>query len=187
MATILFQGVFPSLLGHLQNMGFFLYLFPFLLSLAILYGIMKFAFKDRLPNSAMGLIAIILSFFVMLFAGQNPNIVNFFTLLSGGGLIIGSAILFILIMLGLVGFNFDKLFEGKDNKNFRWGVILVVILVVILLVFGAGAGGIVSLPSWASGSDFVTVLFFVFILAIAMWWLGSEGETKDKGGGQKTV
>jgi len=177
MATILFQGAFPGLVGSLQSMGFFLYLFPFLLSLAILYGVLSWALEEQLPKSARGLISIILSFFVMLWAGTNAGIVNLLANLSGAGLAVASAILFIVVLLGLMGHKISDVTHGDRSK---WIFIIVIILIVILIAFGAGAGTFIPIPSWVSSTDFMTVVFFVFILAIAMWWLGTETEGGKK-------
>ena len=80
-------GIFETILGSWTQLGFFQYLFPFLLALAIMYGILKWATGDRLGKSSTALISLILSFFVMLFAGSNPQIVGFLTLVSGSCII----------------------------------------------------------------------------------------------------
>lgn len=173
-------GVFQQMLANAQNMGIFLYLFPFLLSLAIIFGALTFAAGQRMPKSAISLISIVFSFFVMLYSSWNPGIVEFFANLSGAGLIIGSGFLFLVILFGLLGFDTKELF-GKDS-NSKWIFIAAVIIIVGFIFVGAGGVSLGLVPSWATGSDFATVIFFVIIIALAMWFMtrGSTPSGSDK-------
>ncbi len=184
--SLIFQvgGVFPNITQNLQNMGFFLYLFPFLLALAIFYGVLYFVFysddpKERkLPKSAIALISIILAFFVMLYSSWNTMIVGFFANLSGAGLIIGSGILFIAILLGLMGFKIEKLTSGEGKA--RWVFIIGVLVIGILIFFGAGGDAFGLIPEWSDNGEFLTALFVIAIIGLAVWWLGSEGGSAKK-------
>lgn len=172
--------VFETILSNMQSMGFFQYLFPFLLSLAILYGVMKFAVKDRLGgDKPIALISLILSFFVMLWTSANPGVVSFLTGLSGSGILIaGSGILFFLIILGLMGFKTENLTEIKYGKEM---MILAVLFIAGVIFFGVGGQALV--PTVSLGTEFWTIVFFVVILALVMVLLGGEGE---EGGGEKS-
>ncbi len=177
---LLFQlGGIPEL----ANTGIFKFLFPFLLSLAILYSIINFAAGDRIPKSANGLISIIISFFVMLYTSWNPSITAFFTQISGSFLIIGSGILFLIVILGIAGFKFHD-FGGE---HFKWAVVLFLILVAFLVFFGAGGAQFLNLPSFASSGDFWSIIFFVVIIAIVFLFLtkGDSGGGGKKGGDKK--
>ncbi len=176
---ILFQSGLPNIVGGLQSAGFYTYLFPFLLSLAILYSIINFAFDKRIPKAANGLISIIMSFFVMLYTASNTGITSFFTNLGGQFLIIGSGILFLIVILGLVGFKFEKLTE--EHKNFKWAVVLFLILIGFILFTGAGGMRFLNIQGFAASSDFWTMVFFVVIVAIVFMFLTNEGD----GGGKK--
>ena len=162
------------MLQNMVSLGFFQFLFPFLLALAIFYSIIHFAAGERIPKSANGLISLILGFFVMLFSSANPQIVGFFQNISGTGLIVGTGILFLVILLGILGFNTKDLFDPKD-KNWKWIFVLVVIVATIVLFFGAGAGAF--LPGITVGQDWFTIIFFVVMLAIVLWFLGREGNS----------
>lgn len=190
--TLLFQagGVFPDILQNMQNMGFFLYLFPFLLALAIFYGVLHFALstddgKLRIPKSGIGLISIILAFFVMLYSSWNTGIVAFFANLGGAGLIVGSGILFAAILLGLMGFRISDMVSDKAGKRFKWVFILGVLLIAILLFFGAGGAYFGLIPSWSNQGEFWTVVFFVVIVGLAVWWLGEGNGAAPAGGEEK--
>jgi hypothetical protein len=177
---VLFQvgNAFPQMLQNLQNMGIFLYLFPFLLSLAIFYGVFSTVFKDKMQKSAISLISIVLAFFVMLFSSWNPAIVTFFASISGTGLLIASGILFLFLILGMAGFDVKRLLSDDKDKP-RWAAILIVVFIVALIFFGAGAGNLIPLPTWATGSsELWTAIFFIIIIAMAMWWMGNSGDSK---------
>lgn len=179
MSVVLFQfgGAFPQILQNMENMGFFLYLFPFLLALAIFYGILKYTMGDKLPNSAIGLISIIFSFFVMLYSSWNTMIVSFFANLGGMGLIVGSGLLFVIILLGITGFKIGDVFKEGAAK---WAFVLTIIFIGVLVFFGAGAGWLIQLPSWSNTGEFWTALFFIVIIVLAIWWLGGSSAEEGK-------
>ena len=186
MLPVLFQlsigfSGFQQMIQNMVSLGFFQFLFPFLLALAIFYGILKWTVGEKMPNSAVGLISLILAFFVMLFASANPGIVSFMQNISGTGLIAGTGILFLIILLGLTGFQIKDL-VGKDKSAGERLLLLLVIVIVIVLFFGAGTSFL--LPSVSVGTDFWTIVFFVVILALVLWFLGQGGGGKG-GGGKK--
>ena len=163
----------PQLLQNMQNMGFFLYLFPFLLSLAIFYGLFSTLLKDKMQKSAISLVSIVLAFFVMLWSSWNPAIVSFFANLSGVGLILISGFLFLIMVLEFTGFKLDALF--KDGDKPRWAVVLIFLFILLMIFFGLGAGSFIPLPAWSSSSELWTVIFFIAIVAMAMSWM-SKGD-----------
>jgi hypothetical protein len=171
MSVVLFQagGMLQQMLQNMQYMGFFLYLFPFLLSLAIVYGVLTWALGERLPKSARGLVSIIFAFFVMLYASWNVWVVTFFAEFFGAGIVLACGILVVAILLGLAGYKIEDLFK---EKGFRWVVLLGIIILAILIFYGAGAGWLIPVPAWSTSSELWTVVLFIIILALAMWWLG---------------
>jgi len=171
--------VFETIIQNMQTMGFFQYLFPFLLALAILYGVMTVALKDKMPKNAIALISLILSFFVMLFVSSNPGIVSFLMNISGYWLVIGSGILFLLVLLGMFGIKAEKLMEGDWSK---WILILVIVAIALVIFFGAGGEALVGVPSGVFSSELWTIVFFIVILALVMFVMGKEG---GSGGGEK--
>src|SRR4030066_401761 len=112
------MAFFDNLVINMQNLGMFQYLFPFLLALAIFYGVLMWAMGDRIKKGPVGLISIVLAFFVMLYANINPMIAGFFAMLGGTTLIVASGILVIAIFLGLAGFKLQDVFSGTYSKWF---------------------------------------------------------------------
>jgi hypothetical protein len=180
------MALFDNLVISMQNLGMFQYLFPFLLALAVFYGVLEYALKDRVKKGPIGLISVVLAFFVMLFANTNPMIVGFFSMLGGTTLIVASGFLVIIILLGLAGFQLNKVFE---KGYMMWFFVFVVILIGLILFFGAGGGGFLNVPSFFVNSDFTTVIIVIMIIALAMWFMtrGEEGEkaTPTAGGEKK--
>jgi hypothetical protein len=172
------MALFENLVINMQNMGMFQYLFPFILALALFYGILEWSLGGRVKKGPIGLISVVLAFFVMLFASTNPMISGFFANLGGMTLIIGSGILVIIILLGLAGFQLNKVFE---KGYMMWFFVFVLILIGLIIFFGAGGGYFVNVPSFFINSDFTTVVLVIVIIALAMWFMTrSEGEEKPK-------
>ncbi len=178
------DGAFQILVQNMNRLGFFQFLFPFLLALAIVYGLLTWALKDQLPRSARGLISLIIAFFVMLYSSWNTMIVNFFANLSGPFLVVATGILFIVMLLAIAGQRPQELLADKKAK---WVAVLVLIFIGIVIFFGAGAGWLLSIPGLYITSDFWTILFFIVILALVVFWLGQEekGEGAPATGGEE--
>ncbi|NIO19276.1 MAG: hypothetical protein GTN76_00640 [Candidatus Aenigmarchaeota archaeon] len=174
------MAAFQTLIQNMMRMEFFQFLFPFLLALAIIYGVLRYALPKQIPKSAAGVISLILAFFVMLYSSWNYLIVQFFANLGGGFLIVGSGILFIVILLGLVGIKPEDLWPGKEKGKAKWIVVLLIVFIVAVIFFGAGGFMLVGIPSWAASTDFWTIIFFVIILAIVIFWMGAESEEKKE-------
>ena len=173
--------VFPNLLGNLSRLGFFEFLLPFLLFLAIIFGVLRWG-VPQLDRSAAGLVAIVASFFVLNFSGNvGFQIAQFFTTFFGGALILLSGLLIIIIFLGLVGIKTTDIFakEGGKVPAHTWAFILLLGFIGVLIFIGAGGGALLSIPPTLggfTGGDVVGIIFFLIVLALALWFLGGKGE-----------
>ena len=177
------MALFDNLIITMKNLGMFQYLFPFLLALAIFYGILMWAIGDRIKKGPVGLISVVLAFFVMLYANTNPFIMAFFSNLGGTTLIVASGILVVTIFLGLAGFKLQDTFKGKYSM---WVLVFVLILIGIIVYFGAGGGNFVNVPSFIINSDFTAVVIVIVIIAAAMYFMTQgEGGGAPAGGGEK--
>jgi hypothetical protein len=168
------MAAFDVLVQNMARLGFFQFLFPFLLALAIVYGLLTWALKEQIPKTARGLVALIIAFFVMLYSSWNVMIVNFFANIAGQFLIVATGILFIVMLLAFTGMRPADLMKGSKAK---WIVVLLIVFIGIVIFYGAGAAWLTTVPSIPS--DFWTVLFFIVILAIVLFWMGQE----EGGGG----
>ncbi len=163
-----------TMLQNLVNMEFFQLLFPFLLALAIIYGLLRYALKDQLPKSAAGLISVIIAFFVMLYSSWNSWVYIFLTNISGVWLMVACVALFLVLLLGMFGISFKDLTEKMWLK---WLVALVIIFIIIIAFFGTSGYGY-GIPYWLMWGDFWTIIFFIAILAIVMYFFSRSEEGK---------
>lgn len=176
-------------LETLNQLGFFNFLFPFLLALAISFGALEFALgggtdkaKRVLPKSATALISIIIAFFVMNYTGGiGSSVVIFFSKLFGQGMIVAVVILMIAILLGLFGIRPSDLQEKKKPTNFF--IAIVGIIVLIGFAIFAGAGSSFGFANFNLDQNFWSVIIFVAILGFVMWSLTKE--SGGEGGGEK--
>ena len=183
MSAVLFQFGLSNVVFSLERLGFFQLLFPFLLSLAIVYGVLSWTAKERLGKAPIALISIVISFFVMLYAATNSFIVTFLTQFSGVALIAGTGILMILILLGLVGVKFHgkkeegNIYEALKGNWVMGAVILIVLYIVITAIFGSSG---FFPPGFLINNDFWTVVFFIIVLVVAVKFLGGEEKEEKK-------
>ncbi len=171
------MGLFDTLLTSWINMDFFQVLFPFLLALAIFYGALMWAVGEKLKKGPVALISIILSFFVMLYAKQIPGLSTFITWASGTILALACVVIFIIIILALIGLKFENVW----SKDRNWVMIVIVLIIIYIVVVGI-AGFIpgigLNLPWLVNNQDIWTIIIFVVILAIVLWFLGREGKSE---------
>ena len=165
---------------NLQNMGFFQYLFPFLLAFAILYGIMNWVFKDKINPRVVALISVILSFFVMLYSAYNVWLYTLLAEASGIWLGMATVLLFIVVLAALAGVNIHEFLGGDKRGWLKYVVILVIIYIVIVSLLGSGMASS-FLPYWLTGSDLWTVVLVILILALVFWFVGGEGKKAEEG------
>jgi membrane protease YdiL (CAAX protease family) len=60
----------------------------------------------------------------------------------------------------------------------KWLTVAVLIIIVFLIAMGAGAGSLIGIPDWSNNGDFLTMIFFVFVILMAVWWLGNSGNAE---------
>jgi len=174
------MALFDEMVQNMQRMGFFQYLFPFLLAFAILYGVLGYVFGKKLGgNRVIALISVVLSFFVMLYSAANPWLYATITSLSGVWLSIAVFILFVVVLMALAGVNLHEIIEGEKRAWVKWVIVLVLLYVIISLLLGAGfgfgyGGWGVCMPGLTC-SELWTIIFFIVILGIVFWWVGHEG------------
>jgi len=175
------MALWDVFLGNLGQMGFFQFLLPFLLILAVVYGVIRFAAPDKFEKSAASLISIVIAFFFLNYSGNvGLSMATFFTNIFGGGAIVLTGILVVLILLGLLGIKFSGEGGLTSGDKGKWIFSAFIIFVGFLIFLGAGGANVLQLPSnilGVAGDDVFTIIFFIIILALAMWWM-----SRDNGG-----
>ena len=158
---------FPVMILGLEKIGVFLYLFPFLLTLALTYGVLSYAMEKQLEKSARALISIVMGFFVMLFSLWNPGIVTFFANAFGFTLIVGAGLLGIIILLGLIGIKFEDLMKNEKAKwTFSGSLILIGII-----IFAVSAGSAIFGTDFLASSEILAIVLMLAILGFSAWFI----------------
>jgi hypothetical protein len=160
---------FPVMILGLEKIGVFLYLFPFLLTLALTYGVLSYAMEKQLEKSARALISIVMGFFVMLFSLWNPGIVVFFANAFGFTLIVGAGLLGIIILLGLVGLRFEDLMK---NEKAKW-VFTGSLILIGVIIFAVSAGSAIFGTEFLQSTEVMTIVVLVAILGFSAWFIAS--------------
>jgi hypothetical protein len=150
----------------LRQAGFMLVLL-WLLTLSVVYGILSHV---NIPKSktVQGVIAIAVSFLVLLAAAAGPAAV-FVSNLVTAGIVIVFGLILVVIFFEFLGLERPKVF-GAHPKFF--GLALIVLLILIFI--GAGGLGILNIPSIQITTPIVAVLFFLIVMAVAVWVLMKE-------------
>jgi hypothetical protein len=158
---------FPPMILGLEKIGVFLFLFPFLLTLAITYGVLSYALEKQLEKTARALISIVMGFFVMLFSLWNPGIVVFFANAFGFTLIVGTGLLGIIILLGLVGIKFEDL---TKNEKAKW-IFTGSLILIGVIIFAVSAGSAIFGTDFLQSTEIMTIVVLIAILGFSAWFI----------------
>ncbi len=129
-------GPFDNVLALLQTFGFFRVVLPFLLVFAIVYAVLqktKILGEPDKTKSISSIIALVMAFF---FIAYTPVVNAIATLLPSASFLLIVVVLIMMIM-ALVGVDFQKAF-GEPSK---WTVVLGIIVIVIFLAIAGTALG----------------------------------------------
>jgi hypothetical protein len=158
---------FPPMILGLDKMGVYLYLFPFLLTLAVTYGVLSYALEKQLERTARGLISVIMGFFVMLFSYFNPGVVTFFANAFGFTLIVSAGLIGIMILLGLIGIKFEDL---TKNEKAKWTFSGALILIGII-IFSVSAGAAIFGTDFLATTEIWAIALMLAILGFSAWFI----------------
>lgn len=159
-----------------QN-SFFIYILPWLLTFAIVYGILGH-YKVPKSNSARTIIALAIAFFILPIAGP---VVVILGQLGMGMLILFSGLLFIMILFEITGTRKitgkvteqGKLERKKITEHYykSFGVAIAILAIMVFI----GAGGLEYL-GYSFPSINYPLVFFIGILVLIIWWMVQEGD-----------
>ena len=158
---------FPPMILGLEQIGIYLYLFPFLLTLAVTYGVLSYSLEKQLEKSARGVISVVMGFFVMLFSMINPGIVTFFANAFGFTLIVGAGLLGIIILLGLIGIKFEDLTKNNRAKWLFTGVLIVIGIVI----FAVSAGAAIFGSDFLASTEVWAIALMLVLLGFSAWFV----------------
>ena len=163
---------FAGLLGNLQSMGFYDFVFPWLLFLVLLDVLLiKAPFWGEYPkkNQASVILAAIISFFIINapFAGMSVGL--YLTRLFGTAAIYLAGILVIVLFLGFCGYDCGSLFGGRSHVT-----LIILALLAIMIFYSVGA------PAIGLSDELWTLIFVIAILGGAVMFLGEGGKKEGE-------
>ena len=148
--------------------NFFVYLFPWMLTLAIVYGILEH-YKIPQSQSARGVISLVAAFLVLPLA---PSLAAFLTGMVKGLLVVGVGILVALIFVELLGYKVGKGENIFEKYPVGFGIVMIIIAILVFV----SAGGLKLLNfNIAIGDDVLAALFFLGVMALGVWWMTAKG------------
>lgn len=160
--------------------SFFVYILPWLLTFAIVFGILGHYGIPK-NKSARAIIAIALAFFVMPVAAP---VVAILGQLGMGLVMLFAGLLFILIMFEMTGTrhsvgvvdekgNLKEIPKAKITEKYYRGFGIALAILAIMVFIGAGGLGYLGYPVPIINYPLV---FFIGIIVLMIWWMVKEGE-----------
>lgn len=159
-----------QMVQNLEGFGFFAYILPWLLTLAVTFGILEH-YEVPKSVSARGVIALVAAFLVLPVGGV---IAPFLQSLVKGFVVLAAGILVAIIFVEMLGFKaggeVQNIFEQHPRS---FGAIMIILGFLVFV----GAGGLNLLNVNVQVSDeLLTLLFFLGIITVGVWFITSEEE-----------
>lgn len=156
-----------QMVQNMEEFGFFVYILPWLLTLSITFGVLEHYDMPK-SSSARGIIALVAAFVVLPVGGV---IAPFLESLVKGFVVLAAGILVAIIFVEMLGFkagDVDNIFEEHPRS---FGVIMIIL--GILVFIGAGGFQLLNVNVNVS-SELITLLFFLAVITIGVWFITSE-------------
>jgi uncharacterized membrane protein len=188
---------FEDIIATGKGLGLFDFYLPFVLSFAIIYGILRKAkiFGDeRVGRTTDLIVAVVLSLFIIGYTPVGVTLATFFgTMFTGTVMIVVTLLgtMMILYMFGsLVGVNIREKQSAK-----KWTALLILVAIIVAAAAfvtsggmsffeAAGVGAQLSLPAMPSikisAEDVVIFGGAILFLAAVVWMYGGGKESKEK-------
>ncbi|MFH0832101.1 MAG: hypothetical protein V1900_00035 [Candidatus Aenigmatarchaeota archaeon] len=148
---------FELLVSNLNQMGFFGFLLPWLLTFAVSYGLLVKSKVLGEDVKIVGVVSLVLSFFVIGYGGLALGL--FFQKLFGVAVVVIGGILVIVLFVGMAGGDISKLVESKAVLALIAGI---GIIVFVLTVGNLGIG---------VNNEIISAIFVVIIMAVAIMFI----------------
>lgn len=146
---------------------FFVYIFPWMLTLAIVYGVLE-NYKIPKSSSARAVISIVVAFLAL---PVGPTIAPFLTNMVKGLIVVGVGILVALIFVEMLGYKVGK----KENifEKYPVGFGIVLIIIAVLIFIASGGLEILNIPININANT-VSLIFFLIIMILGVWWMTAK-------------
>ncbi len=157
------------MLGNMNRLGFFEFLMPWILFLAIIFAILKKSEVFGEEISVNAVIAAVVSFFIINYTPVGMTLGTFFTTLFGLAAVIIAGLLVGILFIGMAGIKPEELL-GKANKT-----AIAVLLGFLALIAFISVGG---MSFFNIDSDLVITLFMLLLMLFAIMFIANSGGDK---------
>ncbi len=189
---------FITLQNSLKAMGFYDFVMPWLLAFSVTFGILQTVniFKKgggtnaSAPNTSVdAVISMVAAFYLTLFTPYSGFLSSFFSKLFGGGIIVLSGVLVLLMFVGIFGLRMDSFFfegagETRKIKGITYLMLIAAFVVAAGLFYNANLG---TFPlgdlSINNSGEILTFLVFFGIIGSVIWFVVHEGKTSESAEG----
>jgi hypothetical protein len=157
---------FEIMVSNLRDLGFFGFLFPWVLMFALTFGLLLKSKALGEDKRVMGVVSMVVAFFVIGFGG--PALGTFLTNAFGLATIVLAGILITILFVAMSGYDVTKFADAK--------VIALVGVAIGLVVFFMALS---SIGVKVNLSDpLLSTLFVIIVLGVAVWFIagGSGGK-----------
>ncbi len=153
--------------GDIFTGEFFVYLFPWMFTLAVVYGILEH-YKIPKSQSARAVISLVSAFLVLPLA---PGLMGFMTGMVKGLVVVAVGILTALIFVEMLGYKVGKKENIFEKHPIGFGIVMIIIAIIVFV----GAGGLDLLDVKIEiGNDIIAALFFLGAMTLGVWWMTAK-------------
>lgn len=177
------MAAFPEELSALLGSEFFSYVLPWLLTFAVVYGILSHIGKEGLPdsNSARAIIGIVLAFVIA--PALSPYVKYMMSFSAGFVLVVASFLVFI-VLLEILGVKKRAMIEDEEGEKveveqtvfeaYPKFFAFVIGIIAILLFFASGVNKAIGIQAPSFVTTNWPLVFFLGFMVLIVWWMVSE-------------
>ena len=164
---------FDVFIGNLDKLGFFDFLLPFLLFMAIIYGILSKYEPFRKPGAdgeptvaINAVISIVMSFFIINYTPIGFYFTELFALMAT----VVAGILVLTIVIGMFGVDIKSIFIDEKNKlkETQGTILFIVAGLISIAIFLYAASNYFGFSLFGSGVSIDQDTIFTYIVLIGM-------------------
>ncbi len=153
-----------TVVGQLNQVGFYSFALPFLLVFALVYGLLGKVnlFENNDSKKINSIIALCIAFFVVNYTPFATTLQDFFTNLFGSMSLVISGMLVFVLFLGVFGI---KPIDTNSDSKMKY----IAIFIILLITYGIFTGSVGE--SFSISNTTVTTLFVLGFIIFVVWFV----------------
>ncbi|MFP4116929.1 MAG: hypothetical protein ACLFQ8_01345 [Candidatus Aenigmatarchaeota archaeon] len=162
-------------ISEFVGIDFFSLVLPWLLTFAIVYGVLSQLGEDGMPENdgARAIIGIVLAFII---APVLSPYIGQLAALSAGFVALLGGVLLLIVFVEIAGFDREK--DEHGSGFFGWnesltGLVIAVLAILVFIGSGAHQALGIELPPYIAKN--YPLLFFLGFMVMVVWWMVDEG------------